>query len=395
MAISQKVEGFLEKASWIRRMFEEGETLKKKFGADNILDFTLGNPELEPPAEVVREIIRLANSSTPGLHRYMPNAGFPGVRETIANFLSKENKIEFRQNHIIMTVGAGGGINVVLKSLLDPGEEVILFSPYFVEYRFYVDNHGGIYKEVDTKADFSLDVESAEKAIGPKTKALIINSPNNPTGAVYSEDQLKDLGQLLAKKEKVFNRDIYLLSDEPYKKLVYDGIRCPSVFEFYHNSIVVTSHSKDLALPGERIGYIAVSPEARPCEKLIEAMVFANRTLGFVNAPAFMQLLVQNFQELSVDISQYQEKRDLLYDNLTAMGYSTVKPQGAFYIFPKSPIEDDVAFVRKAQQKNVLVVPGSGFGRRGYFRIAYCVAKEVIVKALPQFDSLAQEFNLR
>jgi len=394
VSISKKVQDSLISASWIRAMFEEGEKLRKIHGADKVFDFTIGNPDIEPPAAFQEQLKNLAQNPIPGMHRYMSNAGYPETRRAVADVLSYESGLDFTENNIVMTVGAGGGLNVVLKTLLNPNEEVIVIAPFFVEYKFYIDNHGGKIKMVSTTEDFNLDLDAIADAIGPATKAIIVNTPNNPTGVVYDADCLEKLGRILKQKEGELGTQIYLISDEPYAKIIYDGITVPSIFKYIDNSIVVTSHSKDLALPGERIGYLAVSPKISGLDLMMEGLVFANRILGFVNAPALMQRLVTTLQKESVNIAEYQEKRDLLYDNLTEMGFEMVKPAGAFYLFPKSPVPDDVAFVKAAQKHNVLVVPGSGFGKSGYFRISYCINKQIIINSLPAFRELAKEFGL-
>lgn len=394
MPVSKKIQAFLSGASWIRKMFEEGERMRKFYGPDKVYDFTLGNPNVEPPKAFKEELKRLALEPVPGMHRYMSNAGYPETRRAIADMLAEQTGLSFNENHIVMTCGAGGAMNVVLKALLDQGDEVIILSPFFVEYKFYIDNHGGVFKEVPTNDEFKPDLKAIGEAITPRTRAVIINSPNNPTGVVYDAGSLSGLGKLLEKKEKETGRAVFVISDEPYAKIVYDGITVPSVFKHIKNSIVVTSHSKDLALPGERIGYIAVSPLIDDVDLLVEGLVFCNRTLGFVNAPALMQRLVTVLQHESVDIASYQEKRDILYENLTAMGFQMVKPQGAFYLFPKSPIPDDVEFVKTALKYNILLVPGSGFGTPGYFRISYCIDKQVILNSMPAFKALAAEVGL-
>lgn len=394
MSISRKIEQNLKRASFIRAMFEEGERLRKIHGADKVFDFTIGNPNVEPPAALKEEFKKLALNPIPGMHRYMSNAGYAETRKAIAEVLKEDSGLAFTEENIVMTVGAGGALNVVLKTLLNPGEEVIILSPFFVEYKFYIDNHGGVFKEVSTKDDFMLDIAAIEAAIGPGTKAIIINSPNNPTGVIYDASSLEQLGNMLRKKEAELGTDIYVVSDEPYAKISYDGVKVPSLFKYIDNSIVVTSHSKDLALPGERIGYLAVSPKVKNLSLVMEGMTFCNRTLGFVNAPALMQRLITNLQRESVNIAEYQEKRDILYNNLTEMGFTMIKPAGAFYLFPKSPIPDDVAFIKAAQKYNLLLVPGSGFGKPGYFRIAYCIDKQTILNALPAFRELAGEFGL-
>lgn len=375
-------------------MFEEGEKLRKIYGNDKVYDFTLGNPNVEPPTAFRNELRRLAENPIPGMHRYMSNAGYEETREAVAQVLAEESGLNFNALNIVMTVGAGGALNVALKALLDPGEEVIILAPFFVEYKFYIDNHGGVCREVFTDGNFQPDIKAIESALTPKTKAIIINTPNNPTGVVYNEEILKELGQMLSRKEAEFGTDIYVISDEPYAKISYDGIKIPSVFKFIKNSIVVTSHSKDLALPGERIGYLAVSPLVNNLELVMEAMTFTNRILGFVNAPALMQRLVTKLQKETVNIAEYQEKRDILYNNLTEMGFKMVKPKGAFYLFPESPVPDDVAFVKTALKYNILLVPGSGFGMPGYFRLSYCIDKQIILNSLPVFKKLARETGL-
>lgn len=394
MAISKKIETFLSSASWIRKMFEEGERLRKIYGADQVYDFTLGNPNVEPPAAFKEALKKLALEPVPGMHRYMSNAGYVETRTAVAEALAEQTDLPFNANHIVMTCGAGGALNVVLKTLLDQGDEVIILSPFFVEYKFYIDNHGGVIKEVPTTPEFKLDLGAIGAAISPRTKGIIINSPNNPTGVVYDAASLEGLGKLIAIKEKELGRPVYVISDEPYAKIVYDGGSVPSVFNWIKNSIVVTSHSKDLALPGERIGYIAYSPKIEGPELLLEGLIFCNRTLGFVNAPALMQRVVAGLQYESVDIAEYQGKRDILYNNLTALGFKMVKPQGSFYLFPASPLPDDVEFVKAAQKHNILLVPGSGFGTPGYFRISYCIDKKVILNSLPAFKTLALELGL-
>ena len=291
-----------------------------------------------------------------------------------------------------MTVGAGGGLNVVLKTILNPGEEVIIPKPYFVEYNFYLDNHQGIPKLVNTKSNFSFDFGAIEEAMTKKTRAVLINSPNNPTGKVYGEDELKELASLMSHYSEKFGQPIYLISDEPYRKIVYDGVVVPAVFDAYNESFVVTSFSKDLSLPGERIGYAAAHPDISDKKMILAGMVLCNRVLGYVNAPALMQRAIVHLLEDSVDISLYQQKRDRLCQGLLSFGYELMKPEGAFYLFPKTPVEDDVAFVAALQDENILTVPGSGFGGPGHFRIAYCVSDQVIEKALPGFEKIIKKY---
>ncbi len=395
MSISIKIAKYIECASWIRKMFEEGARLRAERGAENIFDFTIGNPSTEPPASLQQELLKLAQQPIPGMHRYMSNAGYQETRQAVADHISKNASLKIEADHVIMTCGAGGGLNVVLKTILNPGEEVIILTPYFVEYMFYIDNHGGTAETVATDSKtFQLDVAAIEAAIGPNTRAIIINSPNNPTGVIYPAEILQALGEMLSRKEQELGRTLFVISDEPYARLAYEGQRVPCIFSHIKNSVIVTSHSKDLALPGERIGYLAANPSMDGVEQFIEGAIFCNRVLGFVNAPALMQRLVTNLQEESVDIDAYQEKRDLLYQHLTGLGFKMVKPQGGFYFFPESPMEDDVAFAQLAQKHNILVVPGRGFGAPGYFRIAYCVEPEMIQRSLPAWERLAQEVGL-
>jgi aspartate aminotransferase len=393
MAIADKIKGYMEKSSWIRRMFEEGARLKARHGPEKVYDFSLGNPNLEPPPAVHQALTRVLNQGAPALHAYMPNAGYPQTRKAIADFLSREHSLPFSEKEIIMTCGAAGALNVVLKALLNPGEELIVLSPYFVEYLFYTDNFQGVPRVVPTRPDFSLDLGAIEKALNPKTKAVLINSPNNPTGRVYDGPSLNQLGELLALFSRKHGRAVYLISDEPYRKIVYDRIELPSVFQAYPESIVVTSYSKDLSLPGERIGYLAVNPQAPDREEMVEAMTFTNRILGFVNAPALMQRILPELQGLAVEIGLYQKKRDLFFKGLQEAGYRLTKPEGAFYLFPESPIPDDVAFVQALQEELILTVPGTGFGTPGYFRIAYCVPDAAIENSLPGFARVIKKFT--
>ena len=385
MAVSNKIRGLLEQGSWIRRMFEEGIELKQKFGEDNVFDLSLGNPILEPPDEFFAELRRIVEDPSPGMHRYMPNAGYPETRAAVAAQLAEETGLGFTAEELVMTCGAGGALNVVLKTLLDPGDEVVIFAPYFVEYFFYADNHGGTCKVVPPVEEFLPDMDALAETIGERTRVVLINSPNNPTGVLYSEETLARIGEIIREKEREFGTEIFLVSDEPYRRLLFDGLEYPHIFHHHVRSIVATSHSKDLALPGERIGYIAVHPDYEDGVELMDGLVFCNRTLGFVNAPALMQHIVAKLQSATVDIGEYQSKRDFMYDSLTEIGYDVVKPQGAFYMFPRSPIEDDVEFVAELQKRNVLVVPGRGFGMSGYFRISFCVTDATLSGSIPGF----------
>jgi len=323
---------------------------------------------------------------------YSMNTGYPSVRQAVAEFLSSEQGVAVTADEVIMTCGAAGALNVILKAVLDPDDEVITPAPYFVEYGFYVSNHGGTLKTVPTGSDFSLNIEAIGAAITPRTKAVLINSPNNPTGQIYSKESLLQLGVLLTEESSRSNHTLYLISDEPYRKIAFDGAKVPSIFACYAESMIVTSYSKDLSIPGERIGFLAVNPQATHKEELLAGMALANRILGYVNAPALMQRTVQSLQGESVDTTIYQKKRDLLCNGLSECGYEFVKPKGAFYLFPKTPLQDDVAFVKALQEELILTVPGSGFGAPGYFRIAFCVDDDTIKRALPGFARVLKRF---
>lgn len=394
MSISDNVRARMVEGSWIRKMFEEGAILKQRYGDENVFDLSIGNPVMEPPPEFVKELERLAADPLPGMHRYMENAGYSETRSAVAAQLSLEAGIKFSVNDIVMSCGAAGALNVVLKTILNPGDEVIVFAPYFMEFGNYIDNHGGITRVLPTDERFIPKLDALEAAITAKTRCVIINSPNNPTGVVYGEELVHQLGDLLRRKEAQYGTQIFLISDEAYRKIIYDGLKYPPVFHYHLHSIVVASHSKDLALPGERIGYIAVHPECSQHEELISGFIFCTRTLGYVNAPALMQRAVCKLQDVTVSVAEYQKKRDFLYSHLVEMGYSLVKPQGAFYMFPKSPLEDDVAFVEELRQWNVLTVPGRGFGSPGYFRVSYCVDDRTLEGSLAGFKKAAQKFSL-
>ncbi|OQY22197.1 MAG: aspartate aminotransferase [Desulfobacteraceae bacterium 4572_35.2] len=396
MAISTKIQNCIEQSSWIRKMFEQGAQLRQKFGAENVFDFTIGNPSVEPPQAFHDELKKIANNPELGMHRYMSNAGYDETRAAVADFLSQRSSLNVSAGQVIMTCGAGGALNVVLKTILNADEEVIILAPYFVEYKFYIDNHAGKSTVVETNADnFQLDLNAIEQAINANTKAIIVNSPNNPTGVIYPAEDLSALNELLQRKQQQFNSTIYVISDEPYARLSYDNLDVPCIFNCIDNSVIVTSHSKDLALPGERIGYLAINPAMCDGQVFIDGAVFSNRVLGFVNAPALAQRLVTKLQHVSVDISEYEEKRDLFYQELIALGFEVVKPQGGFYLFPKSPLADDVEFVQRAQKYNILLVPGKGFGAPGYFRIAYCIDKQMIERSLPAWKKLAADVGLQ
>ncbi|MDO9109951.1 MAG: pyridoxal phosphate-dependent aminotransferase [Desulfatirhabdiaceae bacterium] len=393
MTIAKHIEVIMSKASWIRKMFEEGARLKAIHGAENVFDFSLGNPNLDPPEAFNTILKTLLDQEAPGCHGYMPNTGYLEVRKSVADYLCLEQGVSISAAEIIMTCGAAGGLNVILKAIVDPGDEILTPTPHFVEYGFYVGNHGGILKTVPTNPDFTLNIEAISDAITPKTKAVLINSPNNPTGQIYSKESLVALGQVMTQKGKTFGRTIYLMSDEPYRKVIYDGAQVPSVFDCYAESIMTTSYSKDISIPGERIGFIAVNPAATYKDALLSAMALTNRILGFVNAPALMQRVIARMQGLSVDISAYARKRELLCGGLSESGYDFVKPPGTFYLFPRTPIADDVEFVKALQKELILVVPGSGFGGPGHFRIAFCVSDDTIIKALPGFKRVMNLFR--
>jgi aspartate aminotransferase len=391
MPISVKMDSFLERSSWIRRMFEEGARLKAEHGADKVFDFSIGNPNLEPPAEFDAAMRELLADRTPGTHGYMANAGYPETRDAVAALVAKEQGVAVRGADVVMTAGAGAALNVVFKAVLDPGDEVIVPRPYFVEYSFYADNHGGVLVPADTTPEFDLDLASINAAITPKTRVVLINSPNNPTGRVYSAEAIQALGKLLERKWLETGRVIFLLSDEPYRHIIYDGVVVAPVMSAYVNTIVVSSYSKDLSLAGERIGYLAINPEI-PDKRMMPALVTANRILGFVNASALMQRAVARLQGVTVDLTPYRENRDLLYGCLVEAGFTVPRPDGAFYLFPKSPIEDDVEFTRELAAQLVLVVPGSGFGGPGHVRLSYCCSRATAEGALPVFREVGAKY---
>lgn len=389
--LAEQIAGCLSAASWIRRMFEEASELRARVGAENVFDFSLGNPHLEPPAELVQSLQHHTAAPRPGIHRYMPNPGFPEVREKVAASFSKREGVAVPASHVVMTVGAACGLEIVLRALLNPGDEVLLFAPIFAEYRFYVMHAQGECRLVETGSDFDLDLAAAANAIGPRTRVVLVNSPNNPTGRVYPETTIVQLCKVLEQKSKEYGRPIVLLSDEPYRRLVYDGVQVPPIFPYYSHAITVSSFSKELGIAGERIGYLAVHPSFSESDKILAGIVFCLRTMGFVNAPALMQLAIADSLDASVDIDAYRKNRDIFWNGLTEIGYEVVKPEGAFFLFPKTPLADDVAFVRLLQKQNVLSVPGSGFDRPGYIRLSYAVEPTVIEKALPRFKLAFEE----
>ena len=393
MAISRKVREQMNNSSWIRRMFEQGIELRNIHGSENVFDLSLGNPLLEPPDEFRAEMARLVADETPNTHRYMPNAGFPEVRASVAEVLAEESGVPVTGAEILMTVGAAGAINTILRSILDEGDEVVLIAPFFAEYTFYVAHQTGVSKIATCDENWLPDIESLEAAIGPRTRAVIVNSPNNPTGVIYPESSIAAISAALQRAEEEHGSEIYLISDEPYRKLIYTDTPYPFIFEHHPRSIVATSHSKDLGLAGERIGYIAINPGDPGKTELADALNFSLRTLGFVNAPALMQRAVASIQRATVDIDIYRKKRDLLYNALTKIGYECVQPDGAFYVFPKSPLPDDTEFVAQLQKELVLVVPGVGFGTPGFFRASYCVDDWVIEGSIDGFRNLFTQVN--
>ncbi len=379
MGVSKRIKSYIENSSWIRRMFEEGLRLKETYGHENVLDFTLGNPDLDAPPEVKSALEDIVKNYNPKMHGYMPNAGLYDVRCALSEKVSREQSIRIPPENIILTCGASGGINVVLKTILDDGDKVLFPSPYFVEYFFYVQNHNGIPVPVETKQDFSLDIEEFEKNMDDKVKAIILNSPNNPTGQIYDRETLKELVELVRYKSKKYNRTIYILSDEPYRNINFDSATVPSIMELFENSFVVSSFSKELSLAGERIGYIAVHPEMEDLETVIEGLILSNRILGFVNAPNLAQRIVKNCIDSKVAVDIYQKRRDLLCDILEEAGLNFVKPKGGLFVFPEVPI-DDIEFCNLLKEELVLAVPGRGFGRKNHIRLALCVDLHIIEK---------------
>ena len=395
--ISEKMKPYVKNNSAIRMMFEEGNRLRAKYGADKVFDFSLGNPSVPAPDSVREAIIELVNTTDPTvLHGYMSNAGFEDVRQTIAESLNRRFDTKFSAKNLIMTVGAASGLNVILKTILNPGEEVIVFAPYFLEYGAYVRNYDGVLVEIspDTTT-FQPNLAEFEQKITPKTRAVIVNTPHNPTGVVYSEETIKKLSAILEAKQKEFGTVIYLISDEPYLELAYDGVEVPYLTKYYNNTVVGYSYSKSLSLPGERIGYLVIPDEADGSEELISAATIANRTLGCVNAPSLIQKVVAKCVDAKTDLAAYDKNRQALYNGLKECGFECIKPQGAFYLFVKSPVEDEKAFCEAGKKYNILMVPGSSFACSGYVRLAYCVSYETIVNSLPEFKKLAAEYGLK
>ncbi|MBN2601908.1 MAG: pyridoxal phosphate-dependent aminotransferase [Candidatus Marinimicrobia bacterium] len=393
MPISKKIADSITRSSWIRRMFETGIVLKKEHGSANVYDFSLGNPDLPSPQEFDRVLAKESQKCGDFVHGYMPNAGYPDTRRSIANLLSQESGLPFTENHVIMACGAAGAINVFLKSVLDPGDEVVVIAPFFAEYNFYIDNHQGARIISESTDELLPNLDDLDQKISARTKVVIINTPNNPTGRVYSEKMLKGLGDLLQRKGRELGHPIYLLADEPYKKIIFNDFTYHSPLRYYRNTILATSFSKDLSIAGERIGYLAVSPLIDDADTIVNAATFCTRILGYINAPALMQRVVKSVLDTEVDVAVYEKRRNLMCNGLTEIGYDLVKPEGTFYVFPRSPIPDDVAFVKALQERLILTTPGSGFQRPGHFRIALCVPEETIVRSLDGFRQSFQQFR--
>ncbi len=393
--IAEKMKNMVANSSAIRAMFEEGNRLAKIYGAENVYDFSLGNPNVPAPEAVKRAIFELLEEEDAVvLHGYTnSNCGYADVRKAVADSLNERFGTKFEGKNIVMTVGAAGGLNVILKSLINPGDEVIAFAPYFGEYRSYTNNYDGVLVEISPNTvDFQPKLDEFEQKITPKTKAVIVNTPNNPTGVVYSEETIKKLAAIMEEKQKEFDTDIFLISDEPYRELVYDGAEVPYLTKYYANTIVGYSFSKSLSLPGERIGYLVIPDEVTDSEEVLAAANVATRILGFVNAPTLQQKVVARCLNEKTDISYYDRNRETLYQGLKSCGFSCIKPEGAFYLFVKSPVADEKEFCAAAKKYNLLIVPGSSFACPGYVRLAYCVSYETIVNSLPKFRKLAKEY---
>lgn len=395
--IAKKMIMYVEGNSVTRAMFEEGKRMARLYGAENVYDFSLGNPSVEPPAAVKENMVKILQEVPPNkIHGYMNNAGHEEVREAVAKSLNAKFGTDFTEGNILMTVGAAGGLNVILKAILDPGDEVIAFAPYFGEYNNYVANFDGVMTAVSPHIpDFQPNFAEFEEKLTKRTKAVIINTPNNPTGVVYSEETIQKLAAILEQKQKEFGTAIYLIADEPYRELAYDGVEVPYLTKYYANTIVGYSYSKSLSLPGERIGYLVIPKEADDYENLWNAAVIANRILGFVNAPSLQQLAVAQCLEEAADISIYDANRKLLYNKLTELGFECAKPKGAFYMWVKTKEPDDKAFAAKAKEFHLLLVPGSSFMCPGYVRIAYCVEKEMLLRSFASFEKLAAYYKER
>ncbi len=393
--IAEKMKNMVANSSAIRAMFEEGNRLAKIHGAENVYDFSLGNPNVAAPEAVRKAVLDILEEEDPvALHGYTnSNSGYADVRQAVAESLNERFGTCFEGKNIIMTVGAAGGLNVILKSILNPGDEVIAFAPYFGEYRSYTNNYDGVLVEVSPDTEnFQPKLKEFEAKITPKTKAVIVNTPNNPTGVVYSEGTIKKLAAILEEKQREYKTDIYLISDEPYRELVYDGAEVPYLTKYYANTVVGYSYSKSLSLPGERIGYLVIPDEASDSEELLAAANVATRILGFVNAPTLQQKIIARCLDEKTDISYYDRNRETLYKGLEECGFECIKPEGAFYLFVKSPVENEKEFCAAAKEYNILIVPGSSFACPGYVRLAYCVSYETIVNSLPKFRELSKRY---
>ena len=393
--IAEKMKNLVANSSAIRAMFEEGNRLASIYGKENVFDFSLGNPNVPAPKEVKDAFLEILNDEEPLIvHGYTnSNAGYEEVRKAVAKSLNERFQTSFTSENIVMTVGAAGGLNVILKTIINPGDEVVVFAPYFGEYRSYVSNFDGVLVEVSPNTEtFQPKLDEFREKITKKTKAVIVNTPNNPTGVVYSEETIKKMAAILEEKQKEFGTDIYLISDEPYRELVYDGVEVPYLTKYYANTIVGYSYSKSLSLPGVRIGYLVIPNEVADSEEVISAASVANRILGFVNAPTLQQKVIAKCLNAKTDVSYYDRNRETLYEGLKACGFSCIKPEGAFYLFVKSPVADEKEFCQAAKKYNILLVPGSSFACPGYVRLAYCVSYETIVNSLPKFKELAKEY---
>ncbi|MDD6183767.1 MAG: pyridoxal phosphate-dependent aminotransferase [Lachnospiraceae bacterium] len=395
--VSKKIEKALQGSSAIRAMFNEGKEMAALYGAENVYDFSLGNPATPAPAKVNEAIKQAVDQLNPlELHGYMSNAGYEDVRKAMADNLNGRFGTDFTEKNIVMTVGAAGGLNIIFKTLLDPGDEVVVFAPYFGEYRAYAANFDAVIVEVAPDFEsFQPDLQEFEKKLTAKTKVVLVNTPNNPTGVVYSEDTMKQIAAILEKKEKEYGHEIYLVSDEPYRELVYDDVQELFLTKYYRNTIVGYSFSKSLSLPGERIGYVAVPNEVVDAQKILDGLEVSNRTLGFVNAPSLIQKAAAAAVEEKTDVDFYDRNRKLLYEGLTKLGFNCIKPQGAFYLWMKSPDEDEERFVESAKKYHIILVKGSAFACPGYVRMAYCVSPDMIQKSLPEFEKLAREYGLK
>ncbi len=395
--ISNKMQKLVKNNSVIRQMFEEGKKLEKIYGKENVYDFSLGNPSIEAPKKVNQSIIEIIEKENSlQIHGYMNNAGFEDVRETIANSINQKFNTSFTKENIIMVCGAASGINIILKSILNPNDEVITFAPYFMEYNNYIENYDGKVVAVSPNTkDFQPNLQELEKKITKNTKALLINTPNNPTGVIYSKETIEKISKILEAKQHEYGHEIFLISDEPYRELAYDENEVPYVTKYYSNTFVVYSYSKSLSLPGERIGYVVVPSKMEDSSNIINALTIANRIIGCVNAPSLMQKVIMNCIDEKVDLTSYDTNRNLLYNTLTEYGFECIKPQGAFYLFVKSPIKDDIDFCSKAKEFNILLVPGSSFACPGYVRISYCVSTETIKNSLQAFKKLANSLQLK